>query len=366
MQEQKKIAAANHPLEIEDSSTSQVPVETSTTMGSTAQVRALLVGALNGVLGSSSPSAHNLLESLLQELDGSTPRTRESPSTIAMENLSEIGDRPSYTVQSPVSATSLDGSIRTDWETADLSSFSCDVGTSTQTKTCGCGTQTTVSLELVSNLLITTSSSFGDFLTIESPSLNEFKEQDSTGDSHSNSRLSLRGDEVEASNNPTVWKKRSESPSLTEVKEQDSTGGSHSNSRLSLRVDEVEASNNPIVCERRSESPSVDTHIDDDWTLNLLPNSPGLTKIDLGSTSTISRCCDGETLEMDPSCAKSSSFVLKISTGLENSKVVSKEIKALGTALEVLEVVEVDALEDDAIFDLRPEGPSRRAISVVA
>ena len=44
----------------------------------------------------------------------------------------------------------------------------------------------------------------------------------------------------------------------------------------------------------------------------------------------------------------------------------SLEIKALGTALEVLEVVKVDVLEDDAIFDLRPEGPSRRAISVVA
>ncbi|PFX14917.1 hypothetical protein AWC38_SpisGene20895 [Stylophora pistillata] len=42
------------------------------------------------------------------------------------------------------------------------------------------------------------------------------------------------------------------------------------------------------------------------------------------------------------------------------------KIKALGTALEVLEVVEVDLLENDAIFDLRPEGPSRRAISVVA
>ena len=41
----------------------------------------------------------------------------------------------------------------------------------------------------------------------------------------------------------------------------------------------------------------------------------------------------------------------------------SLEIKALGTALEV---VEVDVLEDDAIFDLRPEGPSRRAISVLA
>ena len=27
---------------------------------------------------------------------------------------------------------------------------------------------------------------------------------------------------------------------------------------------------------------------------------------------------------------------------------------------------EVEVLEDDAIFDLRPEGPSRRAVSVVA
>ena len=47
----------------------------------------------------------------------------------------------------------------------------------------------------------------------------------------------------------------------------------------------------------------------------------------------------------------------------------SHMIKVLVTALEVLEVVEVDVLEgveDDAIFDLRPEGPSRRAISVVA
>ena len=41
----------------------------------------------------------------------------------------------------------------------------------------------------------------------------------------------------------------------------------------------------------------------------------------------------------------------------------SLEIKTLGTALEV---VEVDVLEDDANFDLRPDGPSRRAISVVA
>jgi hypothetical protein len=44
----------------------------------------------------------------------------------------------------------------------------------------------------------------------------------------------------------------------------------------------------------------------------------------------------------------------------------SLEIEALGTALEVLKGLEVDVLEDDAIFDLRPEGPSRRAINVVA
>ena len=41
----------------------------------------------------------------------------------------------------------------------------------------------------------------------------------------------------------------------------------------------------------------------------------------------------------------------------------SLEIEALGTALEVLEV---DLVEDDAIFDLWPEGLSRRAVSVVA
>ena len=34
--------------------------------------------------------------------------------------------------------------------------------------------------------------------------------------------------------------------------------------------------------------------------------------------------------------------------------------------LEGLEVLEVDVLEDDAIFDLRFEGPSRRAASLVA
>ena len=44
----------------------------------------------------------------------------------------------------------------------------------------------------------------------------------------------------------------------------------------------------------------------------------------------------------------------------------SLQIKALGTALEVVEVVKVDVLEDDAIFHLRPEGPSLPAISVVA
>ena len=44
-------------------------------------------------------------------------------------------------------------------------------------------------------------------------------------------------------------------------------------------------------------------------------------------------------------------------------KTRSLDIEALGTALEV---VKVDVLEDDAIFDLRPEGPIRRAINVVA
>ena len=44
----------------------------------------------------------------------------------------------------------------------------------------------------------------------------------------------------------------------------------------------------------------------------------------------------------------------------------SLEIEAFGTALEVLKGLEVDVLVDDAIFDLRHEGPSRRAISVVA
>ena len=48
-------------------------------------------------------------------------------------------------------------------------------------------------------------------------------------------------------------------------------------------------------------------------------------------------------------------------------KVIARTlVLELGTALEVVEVVEVDVLEDDAIFDLRPEGPSRRAISGVA
>ena len=46
------------------------------------------------------------------------------------------------------------------------------------------------------------------------------------------------------------------------------------------------------------------------------------------------------------------------------------EIEALGRALEMLKGLKglgVDVLEDtDAIFDLRPEGPSLRAISVVA
>ena len=41
-------------------------------------------------------------------------------------------------------------------------------------------------------------------------------------------------------------------------------------------------------------------------------------------------------------------------------------VQWLQTRALALEVVEVDVLEDDAIFDLRPKGPSRRAKSVVA
>ena len=47
-------------------------------------------------------------------------------------------------------------------------------------------------------------------------------------------------------------------------------------------------------------------------------------------------------------------------------KVIARILVLDGTALDVVEVVEVDVLEDDAIFDRRPEGPSRWAISVVA
>ena len=39
--------------------------------------------------------------------------------------------------------------------------------------------------------------------------------------------------------------------------------------------------------------------------------------------------------------------------------------EALGTALEVLKGLEVDVLENDAIFDLWPEGPSLQAPSIV-
>lgn len=47
----------------------------------------------------------------------------------------------------------------------------------------------------------------------------------------------------------------------------------------------------------------------------------------------------------------------------------SLEIEALSTALEDLkglEVLEVNVLEADAIFDTRPDGPNHRALSVVA
>ena len=47
-------------------------------------------------------------------------------------------------------------------------------------------------------------------------------------------------------------------------------------------------------------------------------------------------------------------------------KVIARILVLDGTAVDVVEVVEVDVLEDDAIFDLRPEGVSYPAINVVA
>ena len=161
-----------------------------------------------------------------------------------------------------------------------MSSFSCNAGTSIEKNTCDCGTQTAVSLELDTNPLITKSSRLVDSFTVELASPNDVKERESTGDSLSHSRVSLG-------------------------------------------TDAVEARKNSIACERRGESPSLNVH-HDEWTVNQLPKSPGSTKIDLETASIISFLCDVETTETKPSRSKSSSFVSKISTGLENSKLVPK------------------------------------------
>ncbi|XP_027054326.1 uncharacterized protein LOC113681438 [Pocillopora damicornis] len=137
----------------------------------------------------------------------------DSKSSMFEKSLLEIGDPPSFTVQSPVaSATSLDGSIKIDLDTADMSSFSCNAGTSIEKKTCDC--QTAVSLESDSNPLITKSSRFVGLVTVESASPIAVKERGSTGDSLSHSRVSLGTGAVEARKNSMGCERRSESPSL--------------------------------------------------------------------------------------------------------------------------------------------------------
>ena len=93
-----------------------------------------------------------------------------------------------------------------------MSSFSCNAGTSIEKKTCDC--QTAVSLENDSNPLITKSSRFVGLVTVESASPIAVKEQGSTGDSLSHSRLSLGTGAVEARKNSKGCERRSESPSL--------------------------------------------------------------------------------------------------------------------------------------------------------
>ena len=53
------------------------------------------------------------------------------------------------------------------------------------------------------------------------------------------------------------------------------------------------------------------------------------------------------------------SIYQKEQTANPGQKVIASIVVLDGTALDVVEVVEVDVLEDDAIFDRRPEGPSR-------
>ncbi|PFX34517.1 hypothetical protein AWC38_SpisGene723 [Stylophora pistillata] len=80
------------------------------------QVRILLVGALYGPLGSSSPSARNLLQTLLKKLDGSTPGTRESPSTTAMVGLEAVANQAKKSVPQVNASKAFEGLDDVDME----------------------------------------------------------------------------------------------------------------------------------------------------------------------------------------------------------------------------------------------------------
>ena len=181
------------------------------------------------------------------------------------------------------SAPSSGGSMKTDLDTADKSSFSYNAGASLKKESYVFGIPA-ISLDVDANQVITKSSRIVDFLIGESPSLNGAKEQGPTWDS--------LGD-----------------------------------SRVSSIVNEVEASKNSILCEMVNESPSIDQQSHDKCYVDPLRKSPGLQKIDLESSGIISFCCDGEKSvesKISPSYSKSSCLVAKISTGSENSKLVSK------------------------------------------
>ncbi|CAH3152172.1 unnamed protein product, partial [Pocillopora meandrina] len=218
-----------------------------------------------------------------------TPVTHSWSSTLTSGRSIDIGLKTTCATPAEnktpgeTAATSSDGSIITDLNTTDMPSFRCKSGTSAKKESCDFGTSATSS-DVDANQVITKSSRFAD---IFSPSLNEFKEQESTGDSLSHSRVSLR-------------------------------------------IDEVEARQNSSACVRRSESPSKNTQSHDKGSVNPLTNSLGLKQSDFENTSIISCCCDGKAYienEASPSCSKSFGFVAKMSTGLENSNLVSKRSK---------------------------------------
>ncbi|XP_022785173.1 uncharacterized protein LOC111325597 isoform X2 [Stylophora pistillata] len=115
-EKQTPLLSADHPPKSKDSSTKQEPVDTSTKWDSTDQVRILLVGALYGPLGSSSPSARNLLQTLLKKLDGSTPGTRESPSTTAMVGLEAVANQAKKSVPQVNASKAFEGLDDVDME----------------------------------------------------------------------------------------------------------------------------------------------------------------------------------------------------------------------------------------------------------